>query len=118
MRLGQLARQLSVSPDELVTFLGTREVAVDSNHNTRLESTQVDLILHHFAAGNEELRQQVQEQLPEPSDAVDADLPVESPPETIRAPKVELQGLRVVGKIDLPEKKKPEPKEEEPVHAP
>jgi hypothetical protein len=35
-------------------------------------------------------------------------------PEVIKAPKIELSGLKVVGKIELPEPKKKEPKDEEP----
>jgi hypothetical protein len=110
MRLGQLARQLAISPDELVTYLANREIALDSHPNTRLEDKHVEVILQHFAPGNDELRQQVQEQLPDTAEPLEA-APAEdaTPPELIKAPKVELPGLRVVGKIDLPEKKKPEP---------
>lgn len=110
MRLGQLARQLALPPDDLVTYLANREIALDSHPNTRLEDKHVEMILQHFAPGNDELPQQVQEQLPDTAEPLEA-APAEdaSPPELIKAPKVELPGLRVVGKIDLPEKKKPEP---------
>ncbi len=111
MRLGQLARQLAINPDELVNYLANREIALESHPNTRLEDKHVELILQHFAPGNDELRQQVQEQLPDSAEPLEA-APTEdaAPPELIKAPKVELPGLRVVGKIELPEKKKPEPK--------
>jgi len=118
MRLGQLARQLSISPDKIVSFLGSRDIAVDSHNNARIDDIYVDLVLREFAPGNETLRQQVI-QIPD-SESVEAstengsasvDLSVESP-ELIKAPKVELPGLRVLGKIELPEKKKPEPPKE------
>ena len=118
MRLGQLARQLSISPDKIVTFLGARDIAVDSHNNARIDDAYVDLVLAEFAPGNETLRQQVIQT----TDAVEAtetqpltEFPTDpaSVPELIKAPKSEWPGLRVIGKIDLPEKKKPEPKPEE-----
>lgn len=117
MRLGQLARQLDISTDKIVTFLGTRDIPMDSSANARVDDTLVDLIVGHFAPGNETLRQQVHEtpELPEPAVTEGTDTPepqAESLPELIKAPKVELPGLRVLGKIELPEKKKPEPPRE------
>lgn len=112
MRLGQLARQLDIAPDKIVSFLGSREIAIDSSANARIDDAFVDLIVQHFAPGNETLRQQIQQQ---PEVAPSEDTPEEgSPaetaiPEVIKAPKIELPGLRVLGKIELPEKKKKEP---------
>lgn len=119
MRLGQLARQLSISPDKIVSFLGSRDIAVDSHNNARIDDLYVDLVLREFAPGNESLRQQVIQT----SDADSVEItspdtgaapPEQSSelPELIKAPKVELPGLRVLGKIELPEKKKPEPPQE------
>lgn len=111
MRLGQLARQLDISPDKIVTFLGSRDIAIDSSANARVDDQYVDLIVQHFAPGNETLRQQIH-QAPEASPTPEPEEPVsqaeESLPEVIKAPKIELPGLRVVGKIELPEKKKKE----------
>ncbi|MBL7848178.1 MAG: hypothetical protein JNL40_11960 [Cyclobacteriaceae bacterium] len=118
MRLGQLARQLSISPDKIITFLGSREILIDNNNNARIDDRYVDLILQEFAPGDDALRQQVI-QAPEATEGVENTLDSSSPeasntetPELIKAPKVELPGLRVIGKIELPEKKKPEPKKE------
>jgi hypothetical protein len=111
MRLGQLARQLDISPDKIVTFLGSRDIAIDSSANARVDDQYVDLIVQHFAPGNETLRQQIHQEPevssnPEPVESVNPT--EESLPEVIKAPKIELPGLRVVGKIELPEKKKKE----------
>ena len=113
MRLGQLARQLDIAPDKIVTFLGSRDIAIDSSANARIDDSYVDLIIQHFAPGNEALRQQIQ-QLPEaPASEATTETIVPGDdsivPEVIKAPKIELPGLRVVGKIELPEKKKKEP---------
>ncbi len=118
MRLGQLARQLSISPDKIVSFLGSRDIAIDSHNNARIDDAYVDLVLAEFAPGNETIRQQVILSVDTP-EATENNPAPETPaeeattPELIKAPKVELPGLRVVGKIELPEKKKPEPKPEE-----
>lgn len=52
---------------------------------------------------------------PTGSTAEHYDAPVFQEVEVIRAPKVELPGLRVVGKIEIPEKKKSEPQPEKEV---
>lgn len=119
MRLGQLARQLSISPDKIVSFLGSRNIAIDSHNNARIDDPYVDLVLQEFAPGNELLRQEViqnpdAQEVSESPPAMETSLesdPTQSP-ELIKAPKIELPGLRVVGKIELPEKKKPEPTNE------
>ncbi len=121
MRLGQLARQLSISPEKIVIFLGSREIAIDNHNNARIDDQYVELVLSEFAPGNESLRQQVahtpdapessDQASDEPAETATAEAPAE-PTELIKAPKIELPGLRVVGKIELPEKKKPEPPRE------
>lgn len=119
MRLGQLARQLSISPEKIVAFLSSREIAMDGHHNARIDDRYVDLVLQEFAPGNDSLRQQViqttdideNREAPATGEPTLFESPAE-PPELIKAPKVELPGLRVLGKIELPEKKKPEPPQE------
>src|SRR5436190_5624018 len=133
MRLGQLARKLSVRPAQILDFLSRRDIHIEDSTNTRVEDDHVPLIVRHFApetadkilnSGNletadeaapavDEARQQMEapavvENAPveQPTDAMDAVV------ETIKAPKVELAGLKVLGKIELPEKKKAEPKTE------
>lgn len=116
MRLGQLARQLDITTDKIVNFLSARDIAIDNSANARIDDTWVDLIVSHFAPDNETLRRQLHEQVEpmetEPGAPETTEPQAEVIPDLIRAPKVELPGLRVVGKIELPEKKKPEPPKE------
>ena len=123
MRLGQLARQLSVKPDDIISLLGSRNITMDSGNNARIDDSLIEMIVQHFAPGNDSLVQQIAltPEITEPeldAPVVTEDTAVEASageeiPELIKAPKVELPGLRVLGKIDLPEKKKPAEKEPE-----
>lgn len=123
MRLGQLARKLSLRPGEIVSFLAGNDIQIEEGSNTRLLDEHVVLVMDHFAPANTrevvaelELEHEETETLSgsvETSSTIRAEAPpVEgevlppAEPEVIRAPKVELSGLRVVGKIDLPEPKK------------
>lgn len=134
MRLGQLARQLSIKPDEIVNFLSSQKIAIDIGNNARIDDSYVELILQRFAADDDTIKEEIIRQ-PELSDAEQEPLVSEeitpgpesageTIPEVIKAPKIELPGLRVLGKIELPEKKKPEaqvenePPEERPASPP
>lgn len=129
MRLGQLARKLAIRPSQLVDYLSTRQVYFDEGSNAKLNDDYVRDIVTHFAPDRltellaiqkeeaEEERMIAQAVLPEitaPKALQAEDSPeivqeesVEKP-EVIRAPKVELSGLKVVGKIELPQPKKKE----------
>jgi hypothetical protein len=148
MRLGQIARKLSISPSEVLGYLATRDIIIEENANSRLENDHVRLILQKFAPeqlsildvqpspaitpepAQEHPRQEsiikadadpVQEmELSSAEPVVDqnAELnstsesssePMPEGSEVIKAPKVALSGLKVLGKIDLPEPKKKEP---------
>ncbi len=130
MRLGQLARKLALRTTDLVAFLNQHQITIDSGNNTRLEDSHVKMIIHHFAPDLSE--EKITEALVEPDpvepevplaviNAPEAPVPTPEPhteivtevPETIKAPKIELAGLKVLGKIELPEPKKKEPKPEE-----
>lgn len=119
MRLGQLARRLAIKTDEIVRHLASRQIIIESGNNTRLAEAHVELILQEFAPANEVLQNEISLEADRPEPLVtntETDPPLSeqsaSEPsevlETIKAPKVELAGLKVLGKIDLPEKKKPE----------
>jgi len=139
MRLGQLARKLSKRPADILEFLSIQNVSTDEIANYRLTDDQVRQAFQEFAPDmlvSEASLTEVEktEDLPivddfkveEPSVVETA---IETPPlstpestdeekpeaiETIKAPKVSLSGLKVLGKIDLPEpKKKEEPKVED-----
>ncbi len=127
MRLGQLARKLSLKPLEIVDFLAGQSIQIDSGNNTRLEDEHVKLVLQKYAPG--ELMENVEKAIEEEevieiptiesvNEAASFDMvipekinstPEEERVEVIKAPKIELSGLKVLGKIDLPEPKKKEP---------
>lgn len=107
-----MARQLGISPSDISGFLSTQNIETEAGANARLESDVVAKVLQHFAP-EKKVEEIIQEEEPakpvsDETSKGDEDLPVE----VIRVAKVELQGLKVVGKIDLPEPKK---KEESPV---
>jgi hypothetical protein len=135
MRLGQLARKLSLRPSQLVDFLASNNIQTEEGSNTRLTDEHAKMIVLHFAPGSlEEIMKPVTEDVPqsEPEHVMEEPLlaepeqrteepvavpehkpePGESEPEVIRVQKIELSGLKVLGKIDLPEPKKKEPKPE------
>ncbi len=130
MRLGQLARKLALRPSQIVDYLATLQVSPEEGSNTRLSDEVTGQVVLHFAPDrlNEILTRE--EKSPEP---VTTSAPVEEPsvdirmeeevvrveavqspvietseekPEVIKASKVELTGLKVLGKIELPEPKK------------
>ena len=130
MRLGQLARKLALRPSQIVDFLAARQIYLEEGSNAKLKDESVEDIVRHFSP--EKLQEVVVylssesevEPSKEPEAIVVAEEPVreeirsevliaqtdsiEEKPEVIKAPKVELSGLKVLGKIDLPESKKKE----------
>jgi hypothetical protein len=133
MRLAQLARKLAIRPTEIVEFLTERNIQIDNESNTRLEDDHVALIMQKFAPARaaEVAAELVREKESEleviasaetsiTSEAISSEemnrvenISNENEPqpekiELIKAPKVELSGLKVLGKIELPEPKKKE----------
>jgi len=126
MRLGQLARKLALRPDQIIEFLAKKNIQIEEGSNTRLEDLYVALVVKKFAPQGFDIT--VQEIAPQeaiqPSETLaispietdglpNHDIPTETPEseersEVIKAPKIELSGLRVLGKIELPEPKKKE----------
>jgi hypothetical protein len=144
MRLGQLARKVSVRPADIVSFLSARGNPIEDGANTRVESNLVKMVIAHFAPDLDENELEISVHTPETAEtgdlAVFPEQPInegldekeielakeesvepiseenstesaqtEQPKEVIKAPKVELQGLKVIGKIELPQPKKKEP---------
>jgi hypothetical protein len=134
MRLAQLARKLSVKPSDIIEFLAAQSIAMENSANAKVNEDNTRLAITHFAphllqAQVEELVQEeeavlaveletiVEEVMEEEVAVPDVEETInpsfdseetESLPEIIRAPKIELSGLKVLGKIELPEKKKKE----------
>ncbi len=138
MRLGQLARKLALRPSQIVDYLSAQQIFPEEGSNARMTDEMTERIVLHFAPQRlneilaveekspEPISEPLQEQLVISKAAVDVvvvdiaplssqfevidERPSEDKPEVIKAPKVELSGLKVLGKIELPEpKKKTEP---------
>jgi hypothetical protein len=81
------------------------------------EETQKETVEDEDSEASNETEQPVQEEKPvskgkiEIIETEETTLHIEDG--VIKAPKIELRGIKVTGKIDLPEKKKPEPKTDE-----
>jgi len=150
MRLGQLARKLTVRPADIVEFLATKNIQIEEGANTRVEADNLQRVIQHFAPHlhdellsipEEETAEAVTE-TPAPAAVVEVEetaqqgpvhvvvdvaedttdvvkdttsepVVADEKPELIKAPKVELAGLKVLGKIELPQLKKKEIKPEE-----
>ncbi|MCD9017426.1 hypothetical protein [Parachryseolinea silvisoli] len=157
MRLGQLARKLSVSPAEVTALLASKNIQIEEGINTRLTDEQLTSVLQHYGkalstvtlaeehAIEEGIVTKPEEQtdiiaqkpvqeasLSMTEQAVDqvvisesaeqqagvdttpeAGVSADESPTLIKAPKVELSGLRILGKIELPQPKKKEVSEKQ-----
>ena len=133
MRLAQLARKLAIRPTEIVEFLTEHNIQIENESNTRLADDHVAMIMQKFAPARaaevaaELVREKESElevntlreatitnesPIPEETNLAEP-ISTENEPqpekiEVIKAPKVELSGLKVLGKIELPEPKKKE----------
>jgi hypothetical protein len=125
MRLGQLARKLEVRPLEIINFLANNKISIENSTNARLDADHVALVTQHFSptsfsrhdADTIETTNTVPDntnttvsQIATPDSLEMANEAAFSEQnEVIKAPKIELSGLKVLGKIELPEIKKKEP---------
>ena len=124
IRLGKAAGELNVGLENLVEFLGSKDIEIDKSPNTKLTPEQYELLCSEFAAdqdlkekskvflSNREKRESLSikdTKDPEPT-KVDPE-PVKSESEEVKDPKTKVapeKDLKVVGKIDLDAlKKKP-----------
>jgi hypothetical protein len=140
MRLGQLARKLALRPSQIVDYLARQEFFPEEGSNARLSDEVTERVILHFAPdrlkeilGADENNAETipptheepviihtaEEVIPIEVEVAPTVTGTEEKPEVIKAPKVELSGLKVLGKIELPEsKKKSVPVSESPAGAP
>lgn len=129
-----MARKLAIRPTEIVEFLTERNIQIEDGSNTRLEDDHVAMIMQKFAPARaaevaaELVIEKDEERKINLKEEVAVEVPVQREEElkileptssesefqsgkleVIKAAKVELSGLKVVGKIELPEPKKKEP---------
>ena len=123
MRLGQLSRKIGISTSEIIHFLAANNITINDDSNTKIEDGHANLITQKYAPhllesvvttiADEKVREVKIEtpaeelQTEEPKEQVEESVE-QVLPELIKAPKIELSGLKVLGKIELPEKKKKE----------
>lgn len=145
IRLGQAARKLNVGSSTIIDFLANKGFDIDSNPNSKITSDQYDLLAREYAdsahdkeeasgltIGNSSTDNVVLTSTPAPNTpepvvekeekilikdnvASQESASEEVVDETNKSESPKLQGIKVVGKIDLSPKKKaaaPEKKEE------
>jgi hypothetical protein len=118
MRLGQLSRKLGVSTPEIIQFLASRQITISEDSNAKIEDIHAHWVTEKFAphliASVEEVMAEEKQEVAIPVETIpvietpSTEVTSEEPalPEVIKAPKIELAGLKVLGKIEIPEKKK------------
>lgn len=125
MRLGQLARKVEVRPLEIINFLANNKISIENSTNARLEADHVALVMQHFSPTSfsrddvdtvettntvpDDINTTVSQIAAPDSLEMANDATFMGQNEVIKAPKIELSGLKVLGKIELPEIKKKEP---------
>lgn len=70
MRLGTLARKISITPSKLTAFLESQNIDLSSGTNTKLTDIQIELVLEHYDASLEAAEPEV-EQVEEPVTAIE-----------------------------------------------
>jgi hypothetical protein len=144
MRLGQLSRKISVRSADIAAFLSGKGISLEDQANAKMSDDVARIVIEHFAphlmldqnlTEDVALAEEEQNVVAEPAEIFDGPaiesendvVHTENPlpegttevtqNEVIKAPKIELQGLKVVGKIELPQprKKEPDPRPEDDV---
>ncbi len=109
MRLGQLARQLEIKPDKIVSFLEKeKSITIKSHPNSKVEDDLIDLISTHFkpVVAEEPVIENIKKEAPKAEEKEEVLEEKPAPIEHIETQKPsEPQELKIIGKIDLPNKK-------------
>jgi len=110
MRLGQLARQLDTKPEKIVSFLEKeKSIIIKSHPNCKVEDDLIQEITNHFKPVTEEVSETAvapKEKKAEPKAETAVTEEATSPVEHIETQKAPApQELKIIGKIDLPNKK-------------
>jgi len=130
MRLSQLARKLEISPSDLIFFFEKNKIGKYNSHNNKIQEKDLFLALNHFRPEEMEIENNepaspdlvpfegIQDKKKEEDNPLLESISIlpedkstdsefsEDPKEEIEIismPKIKLEGVKVVGKIDLPE---------------
>lgn len=134
MRLSQVARKLNVGTSSIVEHLADKGVEIENKPNTKIDGEQFDMLMREFQdsaldkeeaselkIGSQQQNVVVNADTTEPKkEEVEEEIVIKglTNVETSDPGKVQLQGIKVVGKIDLDGKKKEEPIAEKVVEKP
>lgn len=118
IRLNKVLKELNISIDRAVVFLGEKGIHVDRSPNTKIDRETYSLLIKEFqsdakqkAASEEVIINKIPDRKPEPKKEEPAP---KSETEKIITAKVELEGPKTIGKIDLDQFKSPKAKESKP----
>lgn len=118
IRLNKVLKELNISIDRAVDYLNEKGIQIERTPNTKIDQDTYGILIKEFqsdaqqkAASEEVIINKIPERKPEPVKEEPAPKPIE--PEKIAAPKVELEGPKTVGKIDLDQFKTPKAKPKE-----
>ena len=115
-RLSKVARELNVGISTIVDFLNEQGNEVSSNPNTKIDENLYMILLQEFQSEKFEKEKADQVRI-EHSERTVISIKKDEPPkkevEKIVAKADKLSGAKVLGKIDLATKPKPNPKSEE-----
>lgn len=127
IRLNKVLKELNISIDRAVDFLADNGVQIERTPNTRIDQKTYSILVKEFqsdaaqkAASEEVVINKIPERSPEPKKEEPESKP--KPVEKIPTTRIELEGPKKIGKIDLDQinkpktdKKKSEPEAEKPI---
>jgi len=109
MRLGQLARQINISTDKIVSFLEKeKKITINPHPNAKIPDEHIDAITNNFVVIEEETVSESEKVTTTPEE-----IKKETEPEKPIAEKIKVAETisavptpKIIGKIDLPDKSK------------
>ena len=120
IRLNKVLKELNISIDRAVDFLSEKGIQVERTPNTKIDQNTYSILIQEFqsdaeqkAASEEVVINKIPERKPDPK-IEEPEPKVEVPAEKIITAKVELEGPKTIGKIDLDKLNTPKPKPAEP----
>lgn len=116
IRLNKVLKELNISIDRAVDFLSEKGIQVERTPNTKIDQNTYSILIQEFqsdaeqkAASEEVVINKIPERKPDPK-IEEPEPKVEVPAEKIITAKVELEGPKTIGKIDLDKLNTPKPK--------
>lgn len=119
IRLNKVLKELNISIDRAVDYLNEKGIQVERTPNTKIDQDTYNVLVQEFqsdaqqkAASEEVVINKMPERKPDLPKVDEPEIKKETEPETIVTKKVELDGPKTVGKIDLDKLKPAKAKEE------